>query len=515
MKKSKKFLSLLLVLALVVALAVPAFAAGGDLAGHTLVAYQIFKGTIATVDGEEVLGQVEWGDGINADAFLTALKQDGTIGKLFENVGSAEDEGSAKDVAGVLAGFGTDSAEAYAFARVAAANVNKGEGKAEGDKLDAGYYVVVDETTGKENEEGWAYNATLLQMVEGNTEFDPKDKVDVPTLEKKIEEDGSLVPATSVNVGDKVTFTITTTLPADFNDKNEYSEYEVKIYDTPATGLEIDKESWKVTYNDTTDATADWKLEEKDVGDDKTYIWTSPDLIDKGLTAGSKITLTYEAWVTKEILDNATVNQADNEAYLEFPNKPGTTEKGKTPDSKVTVFTFNVEVNKVKEDKTPLEGAEFTLYRETAQGAWEKVGKVTYGPNSTEFDPNSKNEDGTVFTFEGLKKGRYKLEETVVPAGYNKADDIYFEIVAEYNEDGSIKELKVVNGDTTLSDGEDATFTATMSEKEVSTNVVNVKGIHLPSTGGIGTTIFYVVGGLLIVGAGVVLITKKRMGSAE
>ena len=110
-------------------------------------------------------------------------------------------------------------------------------------------------------------------------------------------------------------------------------------------------------------------------------------------------------------------------------------------------------------------------------------------------DPNT----GEI-TFTGLGAGNYILTETVTPNGYNTIAPIEFNIsfdagTKKFASDNSAIELQ---GDNTLY-----------------TTVINKSGAELPSTGGIGTTIFYVVGGLLVVGAGIVLVTKKRMGKAE
>ena len=130
--------------------------------------------------------------------------------------------------------------------------------------------------------------------------------------------------------------------------------------------------------------------------------------------------------------------------------------------------------------------------------------------------------DDTQFIFEGLDAGEYKISETAVPSGYNKAADIIFEVVAEYDttkEPVKITGLSVqdASGKTISSvDGKDTVFKVTLDEdkSDLSTIVINKPGVTLPSTGGMGTTVFYAVGGILVVAAAVLLITKKRM-SAE
>ena len=130
-------------------------------------------------------------------------------------------------------------------------------------------------------------------------------------------------------------------------------------------------------------------------------------------------------------------------------------------------------------------------------------------------------DDQTKFSFVGLDAGEYKLVETKVPAGYNKADDVEFEVVAVYDatvEAGQVpalKTLQVKRGDMVVSEGEDAEFSATVSSGEMSTKIVNTTGIRLPTTGGRGVYLVYAAGGIALVGGAGLLVMKKRKGNAE
>ena len=120
-------------------------------------------------------------------------------------------------------------------------------------------------------------------------------------------------------------------------------------------------------------------------------------------------------------------------------------------------------------------------------------------------------EPDTIFTFSGLDDGYYRLTETKAPEGYNKLESpIEFTISATHDENSSDPKLTDLTGNVTSGE---ATFTSSLTgetDGSLTTNVVNKSGTQLPSTGGIGTTIFYVVGGILMVGAAILLITKKR-----
>ena len=225
---------------------------------------------------------------------------------------------------------------------------------------------------------------------------------------------------------------------------------------------------------------------------------------------------------TATLLPGAVVGGAGNSntAHLEYSNNPndngtGTPTTGNTPEDKVVVFTYSLIANKTDEDNKALSGAGFTLYKYNAQSMAEDK----YEPVGTEMT------GVTTFTFKGVDAGMYKLVETTVPAGYNKAEDMYFTVTAEYaatsdNASPSVTKLEITSvNDAAGKQIVDATgtptfsFTGVASAGTLTTDIVNLKGILLPSTGGIGTTIFYIIGGIMVVGAGVLLVTRKRMGT--
>ena len=200
--------------------------------------------------------------------------------------------------------------------------------------------------------------------------------------------------------------------------------------------------------------------------------------------------------------------------YTNNPNDEQAGENGETPDDGVIVFTYQTIVNKVTKNpaydaskdtgKTgidsdgntefiPLKGAGFTLYKKNASGTYEAVGSELKG------------EDMTTFTWSGLDDGDYKLVETTTPSGYNTIPDIEFTITATHDVSSDNPTL------ISLSGGDK--FTGVISTGVVSANIENQSGAQLPSTGGIGTTIFYVLGSILVLGAAVLLVTKKRMST--
>ena len=196
-----------------------------------------------------------------------------------------------------------------------------------------------------------------------------------------------------------------------------------------------------------------------------------------------------------------------NEARLEYSNNPYGGGTGITPWDKVIVFTYELVANKVDGSNNPLEGAGFTLYKYDMATSNYVVVK--------EFANDEAGKEGkqTTFTFSRLDAGQYKLEESKVPDGYNKAEDLIFKVVAKYEtnaDNPKFGELKITDlNDKEITDK----FTLNQTKDQATTNVVNLSGTELPSTGGMGTTILYVVGAILVIGAGILLVTKKRMNA--
>ena len=184
------------------------------------------------------------------------------------------------------------------------------------------------------------------------------------------------------------------------------------------------------------------------------------------------------------------------------PDKPG-----ETPWDNVIVFTYKVVVNKVDEKQEPLKGAEFTLSKKLKDGTTKDIAVV-------------KGDNGTSFTFRGLDDGDYILRETKTPAEYNTMKDITFTVTANHEiqwpEDKVRTDIltsltgNAASGEITFSPVNGTEEEGNAANAGLSTTVINKKGSSLPSTGGIGTTIFYVVGGILMAGAAVLLITKRR-----
>jgi fimbrial isopeptide formation D2 family protein/LPXTG-motif cell wall-anchored protein len=529
MKISKKLVSVLLVLTMLLALSVSVFAADNNtititnsVSGHTYEAYQIFSGTLSD---KGVLSNITWGSGVDGVKLLTALQSDKTTGLDFSKCTDAA------SVAKVLsdANLGENADATDAFAQIVGQHLSTASGTStysETDKdyaisnLADGYYLVKDKNgtiTGSDT-----YTRFILQVV-NDVSVAPKNTT-TPTVEKKVKDiNDSTETALSDwqdsadhDVGDTVPFQLTGTLPADLD---KYTTYKFIFHDTESAGLTFNPSSVAVKVGDTT-ITSGYTVITTGLTDGCTFEVQFTDVKSiSGVKAGSQITVEYTATLNKDAVLGSDGNP--NTVYLEFSNDSNhsgsgdTNNTGKTPKDTVIVFTYKTVVNKVDASKKALTGAEFKLEKlyKGANGAADSWKEITV----------AKNTEGTTFTFSGLDDGIYKLTETTTPAGYNSIDPIYFTVTAEHDVTSDNPTLTKLSATQTAADGTAlttgtiATFTTTLTKTDssVSTDIVNNAGSTLPSTGGIGTTLFYVIGVLLMSGAAVLLVTKKKMANRE
>lgn len=229
------------------------------------------------------------------------------------------------------------------------------------------------------------------------------------------------------------------------------------------------------------------------------------DVKQYGATERTKVVVEYTATLDADAVIGSTGNP--NEAHLEYSNNPnnaGSGETGNTPNDKNIVFTYKVVANKVDEQKNPLAGAAFELQKKDKDGNYKTVSicNATKKSDGTyELTDNAR----TSFEWNGIDDGVYKIIEVITPAGYNSINPIEFTVTADHEILSDNPQLKdLLGGDA---------FSGKVSTGTLTTAIENKSGSSLPETGGIGTTIFYVVGVILMLGAGVLLVTKKRMSS--
>ena len=530
MKALKKAMSVLVSLLMIFTFALPAFAdevqhtvtvtvdTDEILNGHTFEAYQVFSGEQTE---DKTLTDVVWGSGINGDDFLAALK-----------AADPTNFGTCATAADVAKQLGTmSSADAEAVAKLALANKKEGTGTplaAGANTLAVGYYLIVD-TTDTDGEDA-ARNAALLQVTD---DIRIKAKTDKPSVEKKVLENTKYDldesygkkynDVADYNIGDMVPFKLIGTVP----DMSHYTTYKYVFHDTLSDGLTAPAaDAIKVYVSDDKAGTAMTEITgdvvEKTVSG-QTITVSFKDLKSvEGVAKGKYILVEYEAQLNAGAAIGLPGNP--NEVYLNYSNNPdesgvGDEAKGETPVDKVIVFTYELDTTKIdgadKDKKLP--NAEFKLRNAAGKYATVDVnGKVTGWVDNEADGTTLKSDVNGLFKVVGLDDGTYFLKETKAPAGYNTlGDEIEIEVKAttangqnwtsgKPSEALTALEVKVDNGAAAAGDTANGTVAVT---------VENHKGAVLPGTGGIGTTIFYVVGGLLMFGAAVLLITKKRMGS--
>lgn len=466
---------------------------------HSYTAYQIFKGTYAN----DVLTSVEWGSAItdNGVALRTALQANTTL-KGISEIAALTASSTAADFADAFSKISSNTSktgantEANILASVIEGVVDKTKGaKANNGQfadVENGYYLITDSidtiTTGD------SISRSILQ-VEGSTAITLKQ--DAPTLEKKvIDVDDTAGTKTGwqdsadMDIGDLVEFQLTGTLPADYA---AYDSYYYKFTDTFTDGLKLDKTTFKVMAGSNELASTDYTVTETANG--FTLEISNLKTANSALTTSDKVVVTYKAKLT----DKAKIGSAGNPntAKLTYSNNPnigqgGETNTGDTPDDTVIVFTYEAIVNKVDGAKNPLEGANFELLKKNSAGIYESVTKIT--ANTSKFE------------FKGIDAGEYKLVEIKTPSDeYNKIDDIYFTVTAEHDVTADAPKLTKLVATSTKAD-----FTVDANNGTLTTEVINKKGASLPTTGSIGTKIFYGTGATIALGAGVLLIAKKR-----
>lgn len=478
MKKLKFFLAAIVAL-LVTFVGGKAYAytitINGETDGHTFEAYQIFKGDL----NDSTLSNIQWGTGVTP----------------FEFHGSNE---AAKIAEGL-----TES-NAVEFSKEAAKHLKQptASGSSSIEVPEAGYYLIKDKDNSLTGKDGKAYTAYILKVIKDET---VKPKADVPSVIKKVKDTNDTTGETTdwqdsadYDFGDKVPFQLTATLPKTNFDK--YQTYYLEFSDTLSKGLEFNADSLTVKVGESVLTAGQYKITtEKDTatGAIKLSVVIT-DVKALGGTAGGKVTVDYTATLTTDAVIGAKGNPNEVELiYSNNPNENGTgkpKDTGKTPKDTVVVFTYKTVVNKVDQNQQPLTGAGFTLYKKV-KGEWKVVKEITAG-------------EATKFEFAGIDDGEYKLSETATPAGYNTIKDITFTVEATHDTEADQPKLTNLSG---VAASGQITFTADKDAGSLTTQVENKKGSILPSTGSIGTTVLYVAGSVLVVAAGILLVTKKRM----
>ncbi len=553
MKTMKKLLSVAMIVVMLFSMSTIAFAQESFSMTiynakdtHTYEAYQVFAGTVS--DGKLV--NIEWGEGVDGAGLLADLG----------GIAAYKDCESAADVAKVLEGFANDSEELDAFAIIvgkhlttvkeaAATGVKTKVGDADVYKyefsgLEGGYYLVKDMEGSQTGHD--AYTKYILSVVKVTENLEIFAKSDFPSINKFIEitragsDEKELVKFEDVSIGDTVSYLVTSNVP----DMDGYEKYRFIVTDVMSKGLTFNG-SVEIKIGDETLAAGDYTLlQSGGNGADTTVVIKVDDLTQ--YEEGDAIEIRYSATVNQHAVVGTAGNL--NTVKLEYSNNPNYdfvgTEAGPlgvTPESTTRVYTTAIDITKRDGNNNGvLTGAEFEIkgdsvkkvvvtegfFEEDENGEYWKLSDGTYttedqGEDATKYKLSTKvsirdiaptnvqcrayvNKDG-VLKIEGLGAGTYTITEVKAPAGYNLLNKSIEVEVGFVGPEGTATECqwtykvdgKVVNDGNT--DG------------ILKFDVKNYAGTVLPSTGGIGTTLFYTVGSILLIAAVVLIISKKRM----
>lgn len=508
----KKFMSLLMAIVMVFTLATPVKADNytitieNENSGHTYEAYQIFTGDLE--GGNKVLTNIEWGSSVSA-------KEGSTLPDVYTTAKALEDGTLTLDA--LLAQIN--------LSNPIATDDTVSEGKYELTGLVAGYYLVKDKDGSLTNDHD-AYTDYIVKVVNSVT-VTPKSVF--PTVDKQVQDEAADKDVNSTDnngwgetadhdINETFQFKLIATLPSS-SQYAAYDTYKVVFTDKMSAGVTFENiDSVTVDGETVTDYACTAK--KGDAG--KTWTLTIANI--KGiagvdLTDGAIIEVIYNAHLN-EAAKIANEKENKNTVSLQYSNNPNasgageTNELGKTPEDHVWVFTYLVDGTKVDGDEKedgkytkPLANAEFVFYKKVGETkhyvvldsnnkvqGWttdlENLPEGIVGETTIASDSNGK------FSIVGLDAGTYYLEETKAPDGYNLLTGPKTVVITAQHKETSTTTAETLNATAT---------------PNVSATVENFSGATLPETGGMGTTLFYVFGSLLAVGAIVLLVTKKRM----
>lgn len=520
----KKLLAFILAAMLVLSMATVAMADEGttttttytitinpkDSAKHTYEVYQIFTGDVTqNATGTTVLTNVAWGQ--NAK-YATDEKATDVADKLVAKAATVSD----------YCDFDSTPIDTITTSETVTTYVSKG--------LVPGYYLIKDKDGSLESQDG-AYTLLVVKILSENINVTAKSAK--PSVDKQVQDeagdqdekatgDDGWGESADHALFENFKFKLVATLPVD-TQFEQYEKYAVKFQDTMSKGVtfvQIDSVKVGNAIVDSADyscsATAgqkggSWTLT---IGDIKKYATT--------LAGGTTVEVIYTAYLNEDAEKfNASANKTENEntVYLEYSNNPnagGENDFGKTTEDSVWLFTYTVNNTKYANtvaDGNQLAGAGFKLY-DSKSNEVKLLVKTNNDGNYLVYDGDASkiptgyqaltnNEmitaaDG-VFNIIGLDHGVYTLKETTVPTGYNKMDDQTITISAEHQEEDSGASAKMELN----------------AASNMKNDIVNKSGATLPETGGIGTTIFYVLGGMMFASAALMLVVRRKAEADE
>lgn len=574
MKRMKKFVSLLLTLVMVAAMAIPAFAGSITIKGTENVpasekefkAYKILDVEFPNDEnGETDYSRMAYkvpealvgfyAEEFGLDASEASFAQD-VVAKIAALRAEGADDNA--DGNGDLRAFMSRALKAAKEAGIPGASGAKDGNDYKIENLASGYYVVEDVTEAPTDGSDYAVSALMLDTTTPDAEI--TIKTDKPSIDKKIVEgEGDNATETNANnaaIGEAVSYKVTSKVP----DMTHYNTYTFIVTDTFSKGLTYNKDLTITVGGEVVDASLYEETSETEAdGVTKLTINFKDFKANFGKKTGEDIVITYTATVNKDaIIGSAGNKNSVKLTYSNDPNHSGEGDNSTVDTPEVDVFTYVTGLQITKVDATnpdmKLTGAQFKIEGEGLEKALVKGYEFVEDPNgefykdgdvytTSEVEGSKKyskkevnkteesvvkvdyvaevGEDG-VLSLDGLCEGIYTITEVKAPNGYNilkKPIKIQIKcntdnVTADQTECSWAYRKSDENGD--LPNDETTGYVTLDSETPIiAFDVENTTGVELPSTGGIGTTIFYVLGSILLIGAGVLLVTKKKMAGRE
>lgn len=510
-----------------------------DTAEHTYEAYQVFAGTIWGSGNDASLTDIIWGSGVNGDDLLKELKKDAKYATCT----------NASDVAAVVATLKGTDPDFESFSNAVAKSLSSEKTAVSSTAkevsitvMGAGYYFVKDKDNSLNDLTG-SYTNYILKVVDN---VDVNAKADVPTIDKVIDKDGG-IKVNTASIGEQIPFKLTSKVP----DMTGYDKYFFIISDTLDKGLTFNQETVEITVGSTKLTNNDYEIKGSNP-----YRIVFKNFINYKNNSGEDIVVKYTATLN----ENADITNANkNTVNLTFSNDPNATytgvnepestdPMGKTPYSVTKTYTTQLKVIKTdsKDTSKKLEGAKFQItgekmvivvinskvYEKASDGTWYMLKDGTFTENASASNkasddkyklvtkisgsPNKESVNNVAYTdkngeiiFTGLNAGTYEITELEAPEQYNKLTapikvEITSTLTGEKTQETASYSFNVGAGTN-----------ATVEGNTIVISIGNNKGIQLPGTGGIGTTIFYIIGGILVAAAVVLFVTKKRVDAKE
>lgn len=527
-----------------------------------------------SVTGATTLTEITWGSGIDSNKITDLVNELQTISAFNSVPDySSTDDTSASKVAEILSEIDTvDNVTTIAFANVVGKYLASAATATSGtqsnntytiDITDPGYYLVKDKDKSITGDD--TYTKYIVQVLDDVTGITPK--TGKPSFMKKVQENNMSAHDTTTisdtdddkmssvtindnyndvadyNIGDAVPFRLYAKLPND-TEYARYDTYYLEFSDTLDTQFDMPTTLIVKIGENILSAGIDYTYKIDNTTHKINVYFANTKKITSAI-ADAVITVDYTATLNSSaVIGNPGQENVAKLIYSNNPNNSGSgkwsndsdtpsspndtpdipSDTGETPDDNVVVFTYELDINKVdgKNKETKLKGAKFKLQATDGTNAtkWAVVtdDKISnWVDNEKDATELSTNVDGLI-KIQGIDAGTYSLKETVAPVGYNMLSaPITVTVIsntkndqASYTRDESTKTSNALTALTISYNGTEGVAKEDSNWGIVEATIANNKGSSLPSTGGIGTTIFYTVGGVLVVGAGVTLIAKKR-----